>query len=83
MYHYKFVNWEIPPFETITGMKIPQALLAWDNGDKTLLKELHIATTTPVFKQSGWAIPYYEYMRRFWVKTKYNGIIEYYITFIL
>lgn len=78
MTHYKFVNWEIPPFETVLNEKFPQALLAWDNGDKKPLKELHIATTEPVFKRSGWAIPFYEYMRRFWVKTKYRGIVEMY-----
>jgi len=76
MTHYKFVNWDVPEFETVLGARIPHALQAWDNGDKEPLKELHIVTTEPVFRQSGWAIPFYEYMNRYWVKTKYNGIIE-------
>jgi hypothetical protein len=78
MTHYKFVSWEIPAFETVLSSRIPAALLAWDNGNKKPLKDLHIATQTPVCKISGWAIPYSEYMRRFWVKTKYYGIIEMY-----
>lgn len=78
MYHYKFVSWDVPPFESVLSCKIPAALVAWDNGDKSKLKALHIATTNPVFKSSGWCVPYAEYMRCFWVKTKYNGIIEMY-----
>lgn len=61
----------------LTG-RIPAALLAADNGNLQPLKDLHIATQTPVYKCSGWCIPFAEYMRRFWVKTKYYGIIEMY-----
>lgn len=53
-------------------------MLAADNGNLQPLKDLHIATQTPVYKCSGWCIPFAEYMRRFWVKTKYYGIIEMY-----
>lgn len=76
--HYKFVSWDVPEFETILNAKLPSALIAWNNGDKTKLKDLHIATQEPVYKCSGWAIPYANYLRRFWVKTKYYGIIEMY-----
>lgn len=31
-----------------------------------------------IYKCSGWCIPFAEYMRRFWVKIKYYGIIEMY-----
>lgn len=72
MTHYKFVSWDIPAFETILTGRIPAALLAADNGN------LHIVTQIPVYKCSGWSIPFAEYMRRFWVKTKYYGIIEMY-----
>lgn len=54
------------------------ALVAADNGNLQPLKNLHIATRTPFYKRAGWCIPFAEYMRRFWVKTKYHGIIEMY-----
>lgn len=78
MTHYKFVSWDVPPVESVLSNKIPAALAAWDQGNKEPLKALHIATQDPVYKCSGWAFPYAEYMRRFWVKTKYYGIIELY-----
>lgn len=78
MRHYKFVSWDIPAWETVKNAPLPAALEAWDNGDREPLKALHIATREPLFKRSGWAVPYAEYMRRFWVKTKYYGIIEMY-----
>lgn len=78
MTHYKFVSWNVPAFETILTGRIPAALLAADNGNLQPLKDLHIVTQTPVYKCSGWCIPFAEYMRRFWVKTKYYGIIEMY-----
>lgn len=78
MTHYKFVSWDVPAFEMILTGHIPAALLAADNGNLQPLKDLHIATQTPVYKCSGWCIPFAEYMRRFWVKTKYYGIIEMY-----
>ena len=78
MRHYKFVSWDIPAFETVLTEPIPAALVAADNGDSQSLKDLHIATQTPVYKRAGWCIPFGEYMRRFWVKTKHYGIIEMY-----
>jgi hypothetical protein len=48
MTHYKFVSWDVPAFETILTGRIPAALLAADNGNLQPLKDLHIATQTPV-----------------------------------
>ena len=76
MTHYKFVKWDIPAFEVVLTNKLPHALLAYDNGDKEPLKALHIATQEPLYKCAGWCIPYREYLKRYWVKTKYYGIIE-------
>lgn len=76
MTYYKFVSWDVPPVENVLNNKLPQALKEYDNGNKKPLKDLHIATQTPVYKCAGWCFPYSEYMRRFWVKTKYYGIIE-------
>jgi len=78
MKYYKFVKWDVPEAEKALQGKLPQALRAWDNGDKEPLKSLHIATQSPFYKSMGWCVPYAEYMRRFWVKTKYYGIIEMY-----
>ena len=78
MKYYKFVSWDVPPVEKCFSSRIPAALLEWDNGNKQPLKDLHIATQEPIFKISGWAFPYVEYMRRYWVKTKYHGIVEMY-----
>lgn len=78
MKYYKFVSWDVPPVESVMNGKIPAALQAWENGDRKPLKELHIATESPVYKCMGWVFPFAEYMRRFWVKTKYYGIVEMY-----
>lgn len=78
MRYYKFVSWDVPPVESCFSSRIPAALLEYDKGNKQPLKDLHIATSEPVCKISGWAFPYDEYMRRYWVKTKCYGIIEMY-----
>lgn len=76
MTHYKFVDWDIQPFENVLENSLPKALLAADNGNIKPLKELHIATQNPIYKCAGWAIPFREYLKRYWVKTRYYGIIE-------
>ena len=78
MKYYTFVSWDVPTVKKFFSSRIPAALLEWDNGNKQPLKDLHIATQDPICKVSGWAFPYAEYMRRYWVKTKYCGIIEMY-----
>ena len=75
---YKFVNWEARPLEVVLQGRIPQAMLAYDKGDKQPLKDLHIVTQETVYRIGGWAFRYAEYLRKFWVKTKYYGIIEVY-----
>lgn len=78
MKYYKFVSWETPEFKTILSNKLPRALAEYDKGNIQPLKDLHIATQAALYKCSGWAIPYDEYLKKFWIKTKYNGIIEMY-----
>lgn len=78
MQYYKFVRWEVPAVEEVLEGRLPKALQAYDAGDKQPLKDLHIATETPVYKIRGWAFPFAEYMRKFWVKTKHYGILEVY-----
>lgn len=75
---YKFVSWNVPPVEDCFSARIPAALIEYDKGNKEPLKNLHIVTQEPICKISGWAFPYAEYMRCYWVKTKYSGIIEIY-----
>lgn len=70
------VHWEIPPFESLTDHETIKALMAYDNGDDAPLKALHIATTFPCLRIRGWEVPYQEYLNRYFVKTKYYGILE-------
>lgn len=53
MTHYKFVSWDVLAFETVLAGRIPAALVAADNGDLRPLKDLHIATQSPVYKCAG------------------------------
>lgn len=78
MKYYKFVKWDVKPVENFFNDRIPAALIAYDNGDKKPLDSLQIATTTPFYKIGGWCFPLSDYLRKFWVKTKYYGILEYY-----
>lgn len=78
MIYYKFVTWEAAPIENVLQGKIPAALQEYENGNKKPFNDLQIATTEPVYKCAGWCFPLHPYLRRFWVKTKYYGILEYY-----
>ena len=78
MRYYSFVSWQPASIDRVLKGTIPQALLAYDNGNKQPLKDLHIVTQEAVYKIGGWAFPYKEYMRTFWVKTKHYGILEIY-----
>ena len=78
MYYFKFVKWEAIPIENALNGKIPLALSEYDHGNKKPLKEMQIATTEPYYKIGGWCFPLREYLTRYWVKTKYYGILEYY-----
>ena len=78
MTYYKFVKWEAAPIETVLTGKIPEALKEYDNGNKKPFNDLQIATTDPYYKIGGWCIPLMPYLHKYWVKTKYYGILEYY-----
>lgn len=78
MEYYKFVNWDAAPIENVLSGTIPTALRAYDNGDKKPFNGLQIATTTPYYKCGGWCFPLTAYLKKYWVKTKHYGIVEYY-----
>lgn len=78
MTYYKFVSWEPKPINNILTGKIPQALQEYDRGNKKPFNDLQIATTEPYYRCGGWCFPLEPYLRKFWVKTKYYGILEYY-----
>lgn len=85
MTYYKFVSWEAQDIEKAKMALVPQALTAADNGNMKPLKELYKKGTLtiehithPVYKIGGWAFSLREYCRRYWVKTRYYGICEYY-----
>lgn len=77
MYYYKFVKWEPQPIENILTERLPAVLAEYDKGNRQPFKALEIATTEPYYRRGGWCFPLAPYLRRFWVKTKYNGIREY------
>lgn len=77
MKYYKFVSWDVPPIEEILQTALPKALVEYDHGNKKPFLEMRIATTNPCYKMQGWAFDLKPYLRRFWVKTKYYGILEY------
>lgn len=78
MIYYKFVRWEAASINDVLSDRIPQALKEYDNGNKKPFNDLQIATTEPYYKRGGWCFPLVPYLRKFWVKTKYYGILEYY-----
>lgn len=78
MTYYKFVSWEPAPIENVLTARIPAALQEYDNGNKKPFQALQIATTDPYVKIGGWCFPLAPYLKKYWVKTKYYGILEYY-----
>lgn len=78
MTYYKFVKWEAAPLEEVLRGTIPAALEEYDKGNTKPFKDLQIVTTNPFYKLGGWCFPLSPYLRRFWVKTKHCGILEYY-----
>lgn len=78
MKYYQFVKWEPKPIDEVLKTDLPQALMQFDKGNEQPLKDMHIATREPTYRLGGWAFPYREYLKRFWVKTKYYGILEYF-----
>ena len=57
---------------------IPAALCALDNGDPTAWKEISFASQRPYVDIGGWRFDLRPYLREFWVKTKYHGILTFY-----
>ena len=78
MTYYKFVSWEAHPIEEVLTAKLPAALQEYDNGNKKPFQEMQIATTEPYFRLGGWCFFLAPYLKKYWVKTKYYGIREYY-----
>lgn len=78
MQYYKFVKWEPAAIENVLRSRIPAALSEYDSGNKKPFNDLAIATTDPYHRIGGWCFPLHQYLRRFWVKTKHYGILEYY-----
>ena len=78
MRYYQFVKWDPAPLETVLLETIPRAIQEYDAGNKKPFHDLGIATTNPEHRRGGWCFDLRPYLRRFWVKTKYYGIMEYY-----
>lgn len=78
MKYYKFVSWEPAPIEKVMQSRIPAALCAMDNGDPSTWKEISFASQRPFVDIGGWRFDLRPYLREFWVKTKYHGILTFY-----
>lgn len=82
---YKFVSWDVPALEVVKTAVVPLALEKAENGYSAPFKALYKTGVlslehlrNPVYKISGWAFPFGHLCRRYWVKTRYSGIIEVY-----
>lgn len=85
MRYYKFVKWDVNPVESQYNNKVVAAMIAHDNGDKNAIKKIYHEyaismenLNTGLYKRGGWAFILRDYCRRYWVKTRYYGIQEYF-----
>lgn len=82
MKYYHFTNFEPADISKVITGTIPTAIAAAEKGDYTALKDLYKSfrgmefLTNPVYKCGGWAFPFDHLLKKFWIKTKHNGIIE-------
>lgn len=82
MQYYKFVKWEAADIEKVKAGSVPLAIEAADNGDYKPLKELYKNSFNeetirhPVYECGGWAFPFGYLLKKYWIKTRYFGIIE-------
>lgn len=78
MIYYKFVQHEPAPIEKVMNASIPSALKAYDDGNELPFKALQIVTRDPFYQLGGWRFDLRPYLKKYWVKEKYYGILEYY-----
>ena len=72
------MQWDPIPLENALSATVPAAMVEYDNGNTEPFKALQIATTDPFIKIGGWCFDMRPYLRKYWVKTKYYGIREYF-----
>lgn len=78
MFYYSTTSTGKLNIDELLKEEIPAALLAASEGDAKPLRRLHIATTDSAYRKCGWTIPYEPYLKRYYVKTKHDGIFEMY-----
>lgn len=78
MRFYKFVSHEPVDIEKVMQSRIPAALCALDAGNPAPWKEISFASERPFVDIGGWRFDLRPYLREFWVKTKYSGILTFY-----
>ena len=84
MKYWHFTNWEPAPLEDALKSRVAVAIAAYENGDKNAIKEYYKRFATsetlqnPIVKIGGWAFSLREFCRVYWVKTRYDGIMELY-----
>lgn len=77
MYYYKFVRWDARPLEEAKQHFVVKAFEAFENGDKTALKDIHTVLDAPSIDCGGWRFDLRPHLKRYWVKIKGYGINEY------
>lgn len=83
MHYHKFVKWDAPPVETLFDTTAVKAMIEADNGNTKPIKELYsnngdITLLDGAIRRAGWEFDLRPYCKKFWVKTKWYGIREYY-----
>lgn len=84
MRYWKFVNWEPIAIESALKSRVAIAIADYESGNKNAIGEYYKQSATmetlqnPVVKVGGWAFSLREFCRVYWVKTRYNGIMELY-----
>ena len=78
--YYKFVNWDVAPFETVKNWQIAQMLDEAEAGDKSRLFEAYKgkALRDKQIRIGGWSFNVGQYLNRYWVNVKHYGIRQYY-----
>lgn len=84
---FKFVNWEVSPLEELKGTKIDVIYEKLQQNEEKLSREeknwVFEKLQTNAYSRTGiplmgWMFDLSDYLKTYWVKTRYYGILEVY-----
>jgi len=78
---YKFVKWDVQPVEDQKDTNHYKLLEKLNNGETLTRQEkdsLSLYEYCGCIHVGGWCFNFRPYLKTFWIKTKYDGIIETY-----